>query len=169
MTTGHTKHGKRVYRCGARACVSRAANDVDELVEGLVIARLSQPDAVELLSKREGPDVARLRAEAASIRERLDDLATGLEEGLLTMAAVRRSSDRLRQKLAEVEAAVDTATSADFLAPLVTAEDPAEVWHRADLQQKRAVIDALMTITLQRPKQGRNIFDPNSVTIEWKS
>lgn len=178
MATGHTRHGRRVYVCRAHKCISRRADWIDALVaggevdgehtRGLVVERLSQPDAIELLNTREPDDVAAHRARAHAIRERLDDLATGLEEGVLTLAAVRRSSERLRVELAKVEATIQAATHADVLGPLVTARDVEKVWRSYDLQQQRAVVDALMTITLLSPKRGRQRFDPESVVIDWK-
>jgi hypothetical protein len=80
-------------------------------------------------------------ARAEALRERLDDLATGLEEGLLTLAAVRRSSERLQRELADAEAQLYSATHADVLGPLVSAVDVDKAWQNCDLQQKRAVIE----------------------------
>lgn len=168
VATGHTRHNKRVYVCRASKCVSRAAQPVDDLVEAVVVERLSRPDAIDLLSTGDSPDLDAGRAKAQAIRERLDDLATGLEEGLLTLGAVRTSSERLRAELATVEASLRNATHADVLTPLVTAEDAAAVWAGCDLRQKRAVVDALIIITLLAPKRGRQEFDPETVQIEWK-
>ena len=178
MATGHTRHGKRVYVCRAGKCISRTAAPVDALVaggeiegervRGLVVERLLRPDAIDLLTAPQTDDVATHRARAQAIRERLDDLATGLEEGILTLSAVRRSSDRLRAELAAAEAKIQTATHADVLSPLVSAVDVERAWHGYDLQQQRAVVDALMTVTLLGTKMGRNRFDADTVRIEWK-
>jgi site-specific DNA recombinase len=178
VTTGRTRHNKRSYNCRAAKHLSRAADPIDALIaggvidgietHGLVVERLSRPDAVDLLSEPTTPDLSTYRAQAQAIRDRLDDLATGLEEGFLTLGAVKRSSERLRAELAEVEAKMRTATHADVLGPLVTAQDPGEVWRGYDLKQKRATIDALMTVTLLAPKRGRQAFDPDTVEIEWK-
>lgn len=179
MTTGHTRHGKRVYRCGAASCVTRKAEPVDALiaggeiegvpVRGLVVERLSRPDAIDLLSAdADAPDVKGAKVTADAIRQRLDDLATGLEEGILTLQAVRSSSSRLRSELAKVEAQIADGTHADVLGPLVTAGDVEAAWASYDLAQRRQVIDALMTITLLSPERGVRAFDPDSVRVEWK-
>jgi len=167
VATGHTRHGKRVYVCRANKCVSRKADDVDQLVSAVVVERLSRPDAVDLLST-DRPDLAVYRGQEQAIRERLDDLATGLEEGILTLGAVRRSSERLRTELAAVQARIRDAVHADVLGPLVTAADVTAAWQAGDLQQQRQVIDALMTVTLLKPEAGRKDFDPETVRIEWK-
>lgn len=179
MTTGHTRHGKRVYRCRAGSHISRKAEPVDALiaggeidgvtVRGVVVERLSRPDALDLLSEdTNAPAVRDAEVRAAAIRERLDDLATGLEEGILTLSAVRKSSERLRAELAKVEAELHNAVHADVLRPLVTAKDVEAIWKRYDLAQRRAVIDALMTVTILKPEQARNSFDPETVRIDWR-
>jgi site-specific DNA recombinase len=168
VATGHTRHGKRVYVCRASKCVSRAAVPVDELVEAVVVERLSRPDALQLLSEPESPELAEHHAHSQALRGRLEDLAVGLEEGLLTLAAVRRSSERLRAELAKTERMIQSAARADVLGPVVTASDVPAAWSACDLAQKRGIIDSLMTVTLLAPKRGRQEFDPETVAIEWK-
>lgn len=179
VTTGYTQHGKRVYRCRAGGCITRKAEPVDALiaggeiegvpVRGVVVERLSRPDAIDLLSAdADAPEVKAAKVSADAIRQRLDDLATGLEEGILTLQAVRASSERLRAELAKVEQRITDGTHADVLGPLVTAADVEAAWASYDLAQRRQVIDALMTITLLSPERGVRAFDPESVRVEWK-
>ncbi|MGI8701631.1 MAG: recombinase family protein [Nocardioidaceae bacterium] len=168
VATGHTRHGKRVYVCRAHKCISRKAGPVDELVQAVMVERLSRLDALDLLTTQDGPDLTAKRAQAQAIRDRLDDLATGLEEGILTLAAVRRSSDRLRAEIEAVETQINDGTHADVLTSIVTAADVRTAWVAADLQQKRAAVDALMVVTLLKPERGTREFDPESVRIEWR-
>lgn len=168
VATGHTRHNKRVYVCRARKCISRKAEPVDAFVQAVVIERLSRPDAADVLSPSDSDELRTLTAKAAGIRERLDDLATGLEEGLLTLAAVRKSSERLRGELGRAEAAIASAARADSLGPLVAAHDVGAAWDALDIAQRRQVVDALMTVTLLKPESGRRDFDPESVRIDWK-
>lgn len=191
VATGHTRHGKRVYVCRAAKHVSRAADPVDAFIaggtldrvlidgvtqrdvttHGVVVERMARPDVAGLLVDRRGPDVSADRARAQAIRERLDDLTVGLEEGLLTLESVRASGRRLRDELVEVQARIDAAVTVDVLAPLASAaglEATAQVWASYDLLQRREVIDTLMTITLLSPKAGRQAFDPATVIVDWK-
>ncbi len=169
VATGHTRHGKRVYVCRASKCISRKAEPVDQFVEAVVVERLSRPDATDLLAPTGTDELRELQGRAAGIRERLDDLATGLEEGILTLPAVRKSSARLKAELAATEAELAAAVHTDALGPLVAAENVAEVWTGLDIGQRRQVVDALMTITLLKPESGRRDFDPASVQVDWKS
>ncbi len=53
------------------------------------------------------------------------------------------------------------------LGDLVTAYDVKAVWHDIGLDRRRAVIDALMTVTLLSPGRGARTFRPETVHIEW--
>ncbi len=48
------------------------------------------------------------------------------------------------------------------------APDVRAVWESLSLSRRRAVVDTLMTVTLNRTRQGARTFDPESVHIEWK-
>ncbi|GAA1446376.1 hypothetical protein GCM10009641_69800 [Mycobacterium cookii] len=167
--TGHTRHGKRVYVCRANKCISRKADDVDALVEAVIVERLSRPDAGDLLATDNRDELRELQGKAAGIRQRLDDLATGLEEGVLTLAAVRKSSERLRNELRRVEVEMAATVHTDALGPLVDAQDVAAAWSALDVQQRRGAVDALMRVTLLKPETGRRDFDPASVRIDWRA
>lgn len=168
VATGHTRHNKRVYVCRANKCISRKAEPVDEFVEAVVIARLSRPDAAELLAPNGGDVLRDLQTRATGLRDRLDDLATALEEGLLTLPAVRASSTRLRAELTAIEAEMAAEAHVDALGPLVASQDVAATWAGLDVAQRRQVVEALMTVTLLKPETGRRDFDPASVRVEWR-
>jgi hypothetical protein len=167
VRTGRSHRGVRQYRC-ERWHLARAADPIDSYVTAVVLARLSAPDATDLFADR-GPDVAVHRERRQVIRERLDHLAVALEEGLLTLPAVRESSERLRAELSNTETQLAALTAGDALTPLVTATDPAAGWESLDLDRQRVVIDVLMTVTLERVGKGARGFDPASVRIEWKA
>src|SRR5207342_579359 len=65
---GSNSHQDRIYRCSGpplyNGHVSRSALPVEEFISEVVIARLSRPDAVELLTDDERPDIEALRSEA---------------------------------------------------------------------------------------------------------
>ena len=68
-----------------------------------------------------------------------------------------------------IAAELEHASRENVLAPLVAAENAAEVWDELDLSRKRAVIKTLMRITLQSPGRGaRRPFDSATVTVAWK-
>lgn len=163
--------GHPTYRCrAALGHVGRAAQPVDEYVAGVVVARLEQPDALDLLlADTPRSDAAHLRMEARALRVRLDALAGLLADGVLTEAGVRRESAKLRTKLAEVEADQADAGRVGVLGPLIGAPNVQEAWDAYGTDRQRAVIEALMTVTLLPPGRGTRTFRPDSVVVAWNS
>jgi site-specific DNA recombinase len=164
--TGGTQHGKRTLKCSVSRHLSRAAEPIEEWVTELVVARLSRPDAAELLVDTDRPDAAKLRNEAMAKRARLSNLAELLADGTLAPEAVRTASARLKAELAGIEGQMADSGRVDLLGPLVRAKDVRKVWDRLDPERKRAVVDALMVVTLHSPGRGRRTFDPASVMVD---
>jgi site-specific DNA recombinase len=157
------------YKCFTKPHLSRRLDWVDRLVVGAVIGRVTEPDAAEALLPAT-PDVTAARKEADRLRVQLDELAALFVEGAVTASGLRQASARLNAKLAEQEAVIASSHAGRVLAPLLGAVDAREVWARLDLQQQRAVIDTLMTVTILPSGRGlhRHGFDPSSVEIRWK-
>jgi hypothetical protein len=165
------------YTCKESKCVSRNAEEVDAYVGAVVVKRLSRPDVTDLLTASGRPDAGVLQLDAAALRERLDGLAAAYADGAIDVRQLREGSERLRVRLAEVEAQLAEASRGDALAGLVGAPDPATTWAALDLHRRRAVMDTLMTVTILPARRGRpagwtpgsSYFDPSTVEIAWKS
>jgi site-specific DNA recombinase len=142
---------------------------VEESIERAMIARLSAPDAADLVAAPEGgPDVAGLREEAAAIRANLEEMAADRALGLMTRAQMIAGTGAANIRLAEIGADLDEAARENVLAPLVAAENAAQAWEGLDLARKRAIIKTLMSITLLSPGKGaRRGFDPATVKVTW--
>lgn len=158
-----------VYRCRSRKHVARDAVPVDNLVSRVVVARLSQPDAAALLVDDSAPDAELLRGQAQALRSRLDTLAVEFADGTLTGGQLRVATERLRSRLADVEAAQAHASRVPVLVDLVGVADVAKAWESLPFDRKRAVIDTLMTVTIEpEPVRGARHFRPELVHIEWR-
>lgn len=168
------------YRCNAREAlpqatghVSRQAAALDEYVGDVVVERLSRADAAQLLTApATGVDTGSLHAEAVTVRQRLTQLADAFAEGAVTVGQLRGGTERLRERLATLEDSIGAAVAVDPLAGLVGVPDPGTVWAGLDVGRRRAVLDALMTVTVL-PRTGKwgpdgRRFDPDGVRIEWK-
>jgi site-specific DNA recombinase len=142
---------------------------VDEYVAEVIIARLSREDARELLVAEDRPDVAALRAEATTLRLRLDDLAEAFADGNLTRSQLVKASERIRLRLDAIEAATAHSSRAPVLADLVSAQDVRAAWQALPLDRRRAVVQALMAVRLLPGGGGRRPFDPSKVEITWLS
>ena len=88
---GANTRQSRIYRCSAgyNGHVSRSAVPVEDWVSEVAIARLSRPDAIELLHDDNRPDLEVLRREATVLRARLDEIAAEFADGVLTSSQLQ--------------------------------------------------------------------------------
>lgn len=176
----------RTYRCAARKTakdgrhhVARGAVPLDNFVERVIVARLSRPDAADLLESRDDVDVAALQTERTALHQRLEDLDDDLNEHLIDRARWLRSNEKTRAKIAEIDIHLAGAVKVNPLAGLVGVPDVAAAWFgtlpdRSDglpLDRRRAVLDLLMTVTVLPAMSGRNLrgeIDPDTVRFDPK-
>ncbi|GAA4515265.1 recombinase family protein [Brevibacterium yomogidense] len=165
---GATDNGVRKYRCGSH--LSRLAEPTDEYISELVIARLSEPDAVELFAP-DGDDIDReaLRDERVTVQARMDGLAGLYADGVLDGDSVRSTSAALRKRLNEIDSTLTEGPSS-ILEDVASADDVRAVWDGLDAVRRRAVMDALMEVTLLPVGRGRGGFgfDYRTIHVEWK-
>jgi site-specific DNA recombinase len=157
-----------VYRCqeSGRGHVSVPAAEMDKLARRLVIERMSRADAADLISTpADAVDVAGLRAELATCRARLDEIAADYEDDRITRSQFLTRTDKRRAKMGEIEAQLAAATEVSPLAPLVGADDVAAAWDGLTLGQQRAVIKALFTIAIKPAGRGRRPAVRDRVSI----
>jgi site-specific DNA recombinase len=161
------------YRCPTGHGGGRRAEIVDQHVEDVIVERLSRPDAHDLLLP--GPDdvdVAGLQAEGERIRQRMKDLGGLFGAGQLELAPFTEGMDTARAQLEAVTQQLARAATRDPLVDLVGAPDVRKAWKGLELERKRNVLRALVTVTLQTPRQGRmpggGYFDYDAVKFDWK-
>lgn len=164
------KSGKRVpKRYGCRECfkITRKQADVDAVVEGLVVARLSQPDAVLALAAGDPERARELREQIDGAEARLVLAADGFADGDLTGEQLRRVTAKLRPQLEVWRAELSSCAPSPGLLEVAGA-DAASRWASAPVDVRRAVVETLMTVTIEPQGIGRR-FDPEAVRIEWRS
>ena len=157
-----------VYQC-QNMDVRRRQAPVDELVETKVLERLSRPDVLQLLSPSE--DVSALAAESQQIRARMDGLAGLFADGTLSAASVRGEKSKLQARLDALQGRIAASEGGSVFAALVSSGDVEKHWRESmSIVNKRRIIDALLTVTIQPTKRGgTNAFRPEDVTIELRS
>ena len=153
-----------VYRCPGYH-VTRRMDLVDEIAEGVVLERLSRPDALALLTPDE--DVDALRGQATELRGRRDDLAALLADGLLAPAAVRVQAGKLAKDLDRIEVRISAALGDNPAAAVAGSDDVEAAWADLSLSARRGIIRTLMTVTVLTAGKGAR-FAPEQVRIEWK-
>lgn len=119
-----------VYRCRSGGHLARQAAETDAFVSGVVVERLSRPDAIDLLRTDSDVDVSALQDEARVLRARGEALAVEYAEGAVTVAQMRVVNKTLAAKLAVVEAQIASATQTSALADLVGRDDVRARWAR---------------------------------------
>lgn len=156
-----------IYRCQYGSHVSRIQERADEVVTKLILCRLSRPDARELLAEPDQVDRAReAAARVAELQDRLKSAAEAYAAGAITLAQLTTINGALRPLLDKAQAEAASPSRAQMLGEIVT-QDPREVWKRLKPEQRRAVVDLLMTVRILPTRPGPG-FDPASVEITWK-
>ncbi|MGW6121453.1 recombinase family protein [Nocardia sp. NPDC055165] len=160
------------YSCRADGCmkVSRKRVAVDDLIDGLVIGRLSQPDAVELLVDREQVDLDALRREAKSASTKLTELASAFVADEITREQLRTGTEKAKARLAKAESAMADSARVQLFEGLIGPDvDVLAAWTKlreseGGLSRCRAVISALMLIEIEPTRQGVR-FQPESIRV----
>jgi site-specific DNA recombinase len=162
---GGARRGVANYRCSASTGhLARMAEPVDEHVRDVVCAFLQATKVGELLAQ--GPEGDALATEADELRSRLDALALDYAEGALTSSQLRVASERLRERLAAVEARMLAALRSAELGDLAGRPDVRQAWDALTLDRRRRVLRALpLEIVVHPPGRGTRTFRPESVHI----
>jgi DNA invertase Pin-like site-specific DNA recombinase len=167
---------RQVYRCreDTRGHVARDKTTLDGFITRLVIGRLSRPDAAGLLEQDHAGELAGLHREAAAIRELMAERDRLHRRRVITTAMLVDGMRELQTELDAVDVRIAAAGQADVLAPLIG--DPAGVWAGLGLDKRRAVVGALMSVTILPTRKGRPAgwrpgqpyFDPDTIRVEWR-
>lgn len=162
-------HGTQPKKYGCRDCfkVARKVEDVDAYVVALVVGRLSQPDAAAVIASGDPERARTLRDQIDAAEARLAIAADGFADGTLTGEQLRRVSSRLKPQIEEWQAALTACAPVPGLFEL-SGVDAAGRWDRAPLEVRRAAVETLLSVAIDRQGAGRS-FDPETVRITWRS
>lgn len=163
------RRGRPLYACQTSDCVARLQDKVDELVAAVVVARLSQPDALAWL---EGDDTAATaaREHAEALRARLDTAADQYSEGVIDARQLARITAKLRPLIESAEAEQRACQPREH-ASIEAIAGPAarSAWEGLGVAQKRSVLAVLgVSVVIKRTPKGRVPFDPRGVEIRWQ-
>ncbi len=89
--------------------------------------------------------------------------------GTITSAQLATSTGVLRARLDRLEADLADATRGHPLAPFASTTAPVTRWNAAGLDERRAVLDALLHVRVLSPGRGARRFDPETVEIIWRT
>jgi DNA invertase Pin-like site-specific DNA recombinase len=166
------EYGARAYACATGRHVHRSVAYVDEVLEALVIERLSRVDMSGALVDDDAADEARaLSEDRDALRDALGDLLDMLGRGEISAAAYASGTARIEQNLAALDEAI-SAASERAAAPVaildgMTGDGARAAWASADLGRRRALVGLLTTRVALRG--GRGPFRPAQVEVEWRA
>ncbi|MFC7430663.1 MULTISPECIES: recombinase family protein [unclassified Agrococcus] len=151
---GGQVRGIQAYRCSATPHLARKRDDADHLIVERIIHRLSQPDAADLLTAQDAPDVDRLRGELREVQEGERNVVSMVARGLTSMRAAEATLRDVRRRIADLEARLSDAGRVDVLGSLVSADDVRATWEALGGDRQRAVVRAMLTIEMHSPGKG---------------
>lgn len=180
VSGSRNRYGIPTYRCNQKSRGRRSGphihvqrEPVEQAIGELIIERMSMADAVNFLAPAAEGDASALRAEAQAIHARLGSLGRLFVTGQIKEQDLTGGRDEGERRLAEIEAELAMLGRESVLAPLIVAENVAAVWEDLGNDRRRAVVDALMTVTLYPPGPGARQFNraqvlPPDRGIIWK-
>ncbi|WP_346923070.1 recombinase family protein [Glutamicibacter creatinolyticus] len=167
QANGKEKRQPPSYVCSECYRVRRKQELVDTLVEGIVVGRLQMPDAALLFSQGDPAALQEARDTIEALDARLANAADMYATGGIDAAQLTRITERLRADRELAAAALDAALPPAVPAELIGA-NARQVWDGLSMDVKRAVLDALVAVTILPSGSGK-AFDPDTVRITWKS
>jgi DNA invertase Pin-like site-specific DNA recombinase len=154
---------RRCRRCGIRS------DQVESIINEAVLQRLSGENATDLLkAPAADPDQAqKVTDEKSILHGRLNEIADERADGLLTGAQAKRATDRIQDRLDALEKLQVDADRLRVLdgIPLGTAE-VAEALAELSTDRYRAVIDLLLTVTVNPVGKCGNVFRADRIVVE---
>jgi hypothetical protein len=156
------------------AHASRKVADADALIAAVAVRRMRQDDAALLLRADHAGDRKELLGRQAAAQGRKGEQWRLYRAGVITDAELTEGRREIAAELEVIRGQLDALDAADVLAPVLA--DPERAWDAAPLSLRRAVVAALVHVTLMpgakfsRPpgwKPGDGQFDPRLVDIRW--
>ncbi|WP_411721991.1 recombinase family protein [Mycetocola sp.] len=172
VRAGGGERGIQSYRCRSMAHFMRRGAPLDDFIERVVIARLSRPDALDLLADRDRPDTDALRAERRRLEVAVRQAGDDEQDGLIDRAERVRLTKRANARIAELDDLLRAGVDTNAFAEVVGQSDVAAAWYALPLSRKRAILEALATVVLHSVGQGnrRAMSDEamaRTVALEW--
>ncbi|TDQ01225.1 recombinase family protein [Labedaea rhizosphaerae] len=172
-SSGRTSQGPvgvrlATYRCKRSSHCQARAQGTDDAV--LAVARaLLRKYGGDLLKAPVDDSTIELRNEANALRVRLEELEDMYGDGEISRAGLIRQKAKLDTRLGSIEARLSQHAEDAVLYSVVHAPDPAAVFDVQPISRKRAIVDTLMTVTIEKGRKGRLPagvkFDGSRITI----
>lgn len=156
-------HGRWVYQC-KKGCVARRIEDADEAVIEYMLTALSDPRVSQRLSETDDSLALEARNEMEAIHARMDEFAreAARVDSTISPRSFATMEAEWHKRLAELEEIATVGMISPQLAKL--AQDPVGVWESMDLEERRAAVQAAVSITLNQVRSGLKVID-----VRWRT
>jgi site-specific DNA recombinase len=159
-------HGRGGYHCPA-GHITRMAERIDALVNGVIRARLARPDLADLLTPPNTDAAKALTVQIKGLRARLATIEADYDADLIDGRRYAVATEKVNAELTRAETTRARTAGGEGLGSVLTSPDPAAAFTSAPLGTQRAVLAALVTVTLLPAPRGHK-FDPETVRIECR-
>lgn len=162
------------YRC-KHSCFSIHKWWLDDVVSGVIVARLSRPDARDVF-RQDDTRTAAMADELATLLTRRKSFRDRAADGGIDADALAEIEATLNPKIAAKRRQLDDATLPPALHQILGVDDVAAEWVTMPVQAQRAVIMALVDaiIVRQPPRRWRKMVLPDPadfgelVEFKWR-
>ncbi|MEU8636772.1 recombinase family protein [Amycolatopsis sp. NPDC048633] len=160
---GNTASGMPRYMCKGNGH-TRLAKPVDELVRAVVCARLDREN-VKLLKPT--PDREPIMKRLARLEARAEEAAAlfGDPDSGYTAEQFKTTNARLRPEIEKAKRELADLADGSALDGIADAASPSRAFLAKNIERQRAIIGALVTVTILKAPRGRHAFDPETVEI----
>jgi DNA invertase Pin-like site-specific DNA recombinase len=169
MGSGINSHGGTIYTCKSCNKCSRSGAYLDALATEAVVARLSRPDAIELVQPEERDDLGDLHEQARALRARLDSLAVEFADGVLSPSQIKTATKRIQEQLAQIDQTILDSQATHTFDGVIGVEDVAAAFEGLSLDRRRAVVDALLAITVHPSGRCGRTFRREDVDLQFRA
>lgn len=161
-------HSGGRYRCPVGGHITRMGASIDTFVTAVIRARLSRPDATDLLAEPDTEAARHLAAEISNRRARLVRIEADYDADLIDGRRYAIAMEKVRAELTTLETTRSRSVGGSAFAAVLGTADPASAFDQAPLGTRRGILDTLATVTLLPAPRGHK-FDPDTVRIEWRA
>ena len=140
----------------------------DELVIGDITERLADPDAARKLSKPT-VDTKALHDQIDTLRKLITATREEYTEGLIDARDRNARIERITEKLSPLEDKVLGSHMSRDVKDLPGSPMRPSGSRALPLDRRRGVVDTLATVTIHRQAKQGGRFDPEAITVDWKS
>lgn len=134
--------------------LTREHKHVDRYVIDVIAERLGRKDFARLLAPPT-EDMAPVVAESERLRKRLAVIDADYDRGDIDAKRWKAAKQRVQVELAEVDQKLAARRGGAALGSILSAPDPAAAFRDASLMAQRATIEALAVVRLRRAGRGR--------------